>query len=348
MRSRLLPLPADPRWRRLFALVVFLGVLVGVRHLALLFICFVLFSRGLGRLSALLGARLRIRRHRVLVSLLGLLAGGLGLGVLIGVRRLEPFIVRARTEWHDWWDAINANPALVKFRELTGVSDESFADTAKHHALHAMHYLDATAHGILYVLIGLIVAVMFLFEREEVVAWRGRLQPDGITDVLVRWLGYVADAIVVTARIQVVVAVVNAIVTLPVLLLVGMKHVAMLSMLILISGLVPVVGNFISGAVLCVVAFESKGAWAVGVFVASTFVLHKIEAYYLNPRLAAEHVHLPALLLVVSLILFEHFFGLAGLFLSFPTLYVGSRILNEWNAEVAKETLTTGGEPSTA
>jgi predicted PurR-regulated permease PerM len=122
-------------------------------------------------------------------------------------------------------------------------------------------------------------------------------------------------------------------------LLIGLKHVAMLSLLILVSGLVPVVGNVFSGAILCIVAYESKGVWAVGVFVAVTFVLHKIESYYLNPRLAAEHVRVPALILVGSLILFEHFLGLVGLFLSFPFLYVGSRIHNEWKSElVAEET----------
>ena len=61
-------------------------------------------------------------------------------------------------------------------------------------------------------------------------------------------------------------------------------------------------------------------------------MLHKIESYYLTPRLAAQHVKLPALVLVVSLLLFEQVFGFVGLFLSFPTLYVGVRIRNEWRA----------------
>jgi predicted PurR-regulated permease PerM len=311
----------------------------------LLFICFVLFSRGLGSLAALLSTRARIQRQRVLASLLALFAAIIAIAVLIGVRGLKPVFVRAQGEWREWWGTLSTNPAVVRLRELTGVTDDGLADAARKYATHALHYLDATAHGLLYVLIGLIVAVMFLFEREELVAWRARLAPDGVTDVLLRWFGYVADAVVVTARIQLVVAAVNALVTFPILILLGMKHVAMLSLLILVSGLVPVVGNFISGAVLCVVAFESRGPWAVGVFVASTIVLHKVESYYLNPRLAAEHVRLPSLMLVASLILFEHFFGLVGLFLSFPTLYVGSRILHEWQLEIAAEAVAPVGPP---
>ena len=337
MKSRLLPLPRDPRWRRLFGLVVFLGALVSVRHLAVLLVCFVLLARGLGAASAFFERTLRIQRQRVLGGLLGVFAATISVLALIAVRRLAPFIARAQVEWRDWFGALTSNPALVRVRELTGISDEGLSEAMRTHALDAAKYLNATAHVVLYLLIGLIVAVMFLLEHKELVEWRRGLAKDGISDTLLRWFGYVADAIVVTARMQGVVAIVNAVVTFPILLLLGLHHVAMLSLLILLSGLVPVVGNLVSGTVLCIVAYESKGTWAVSVFILSTFVLHKIESYYLNPRLAAEHVRIPALLLVTSLIMFEHFLGLAGLFLSFPALYVGSRILNEWKAELAAE-----------
>jgi hypothetical protein len=66
---------------------------------------------------------------------------------------------------------------------------------------------------------------MYLFEHDDLIAWRRSLQPGSIFDTLLRWFGYVADAIVVTARMQVVVAVVNAVVTMPVLFLLGLKHI---------------------------------------------------------------------------------------------------------------------------
>jgi predicted PurR-regulated permease PerM len=345
MRSRLLPLPVDPRWRRLFGLVVFLGAVVALRHLALLFVCFVLLSRGLGAASGFFERKLRIERQAVLMSILGIFGAMVGVLVLTVARRLAPFVARAQVEWRDWFGALTQNPAFVKLRDLTGISDEDLAEKFRTHALDAVRYVDATAHGLLYIVIAIIVAVMYLLEHKELRTWRAERPPQGIADVLLRWFGYVADAIVVTARMQVVVAVVNAVVTLPILLLLRLPHVGMLTLLILLSGLVPVVGNLVSGAVLCIVAFESKGAWAVGIFILSTFVLHKIESYYLNPRLAAEHVHLPALLLVASLILFEHSLGLAGLFLSFPALYVGSRILHEWQGEVEAEDAAKAARP---
>jgi predicted PurR-regulated permease PerM len=78
-----------------------------------------------------------------------------------------------------------------------------------------------------------------------------------------------------------------------------------------------------------------------------TFVLHKIESYYLTPRLAAQHVKLPGLILVVSLLVFEQVFGFVGLFLSFPALYVATRIHGEWKSEDG-ETVRAGAPASAA
>jgi predicted PurR-regulated permease PerM len=62
-------------------------------------------------------------------------------------------------------------------------------------------------------------------------------------------------------------------------------------------------------------------------------VLHKLESYYLNPRLAARHVALPSFVLIVSLVLWEQALGLVGLFVSFPFLYVAQRVHEEFKLE---------------
>ena len=146
-----------------------------------------------------------------------------------------------------------------------------------------------------------------------------------------------ADAIAVTIQLQLIVALFNTVTTLPVLLLLGVPHVVPLMILIFLAGLIPVVGNLVSGVVLSVLAFQAKGIWGVGIFVALTFVLHKIEAYYLNPRLTARHVRLPGFVLILSLLCFEHLFGFAGLFMSFPFLFIAGRVRAEWSADDAAE-----------
>jgi hypothetical protein len=94
-----------------------------------------------------------------------------------------------------------------------------------------------------------------------------------------------------------------------------------------------VIGNIVSGVTLSLLAYQQKGWLGVGLFVGLTFVLHKIESYYLNPRLTSRHVKMPGFLLIVSLIACEQLFGFTGLFLSFPILFIAGRIRTDFLEE---------------
>ena len=65
-----------PIYRRLFALALFLGLIVGFRHLALAGVTLVVLARGLGALGGILGKSLRrSERTGVLICLLLLVVG---------------------------------------------------------------------------------------------------------------------------------------------------------------------------------------------------------------------------------------------------------------------------------
>jgi predicted PurR-regulated permease PerM len=333
MQSDTLPLPRDVKMRRLLMVALFLGLLFMFRKLAPVFICFVVFERALSFCADQIDRRTPLHRKGSILAVLGVLVAIVGLGAFMGIRRLLPFIARLRANgWHDL-RAIFEHPDVEKLRHFAGLEGEALSHAIKEHAGTAIKYATATAHLIVFLLIGFLLAVIYMFERDQLHEWLDRMHRDSVQGTLIRWFGYVSDSIAVTVKMQVVVALVNGVVTLPVLLLLGLPHIPLLVLLIVVTGLVPVVGNVISGLVLCYVAYTAKGAWAVGVFLGVTFVLHKIESYYLNPRLAAEHVKLPGLVLVVSLLLFEQTIGFVGLFLSFPALYVASRVYNEWHPD---------------
>jgi predicted PurR-regulated permease PerM len=140
----------------------------------------------------------------------------------------------------------------------------------------------------------------------------------------------------------------NAVLTWPVLLIVGIPHATGLVFMIFFSGMVPVVGNFVAGAILTLLAYQAKGWTGVIVLTALTFILHKIESYYLNPRLAARHVRLPGFVLIVSLLVFEHLLGFVGLFLSFPFLFVAGRLRGEFRAEDDPSSTEPSAQPQPA
>ncbi len=330
MQSQTLPLPADIKWRRLIVVALFLALLYFFRHLAPVFICFIVFERSLGYLADQIDARTPLHRSGAIAALLTAMALVIGLLVLLVVRKTLPLARQLREHGAGYLQTIFDHPSIEKLRAMAGLEGEGLGEAVKSHLGQALTYATGTGKILIFLLIGFLLAIIYLFERDVMRTWVAQQPASTVQGTLFRWFGYVGDAVAITVRMQVVVAVVNAVVTLPVLLFLGLPHIPLLFLLILVTGLLPVVGNLISGAVLCYVAYTSRGAWAVGVFLVTTFILGKVESYYLNPRLASEHVKLPNLVLVTSLLLFEAAFGFVGLFLSFPALFVASRIAHEW------------------
>jgi predicted PurR-regulated permease PerM len=333
LESSSLPIPKDVRWKRVLGVALFLGLIYAFRKLAPVLICFVVFERAFGWCADQLATRTKIHKKGAIAGILTAFGALIGLGVFTSVKRMVSLVDLARTDGRAWVESVAQSGLLDKIRERMGVDSHQLTESAKEYALQAVGYVTAGAYVALFIFVGFILAVMYLFEREDIDQWVEGIQPKSIIGTLVRWLSYVADAIAITVRLQVVVAIFNAVFTLPLLLILGLPNVPLLFLLVLVGGMVPVVGGVFSGAVLCLVAYDAKGFIGVGVFLGVTFVLSKVESYYLSPRLTAQHVKLPGLALVISLLMFETIFGFWGLFLSFPALYVASRIANEWKEE---------------
>jgi predicted PurR-regulated permease PerM len=345
MRSSLLPLPADPRLRRLLVLALFVGLLMLFRRLALVLVCFVVCERALTAAADFLEARTGLHKKRAIAAILVVIASALGAAGVFAVRALLPHIRDLRSTSAQFAESITQSPLLEQARHALGMEDETLTHALRDHVMTALRYAGATAHTFVYLALGFALALMYLFDREEIDRWWRSLDPRSLAGTLARHASYVSDAIAVTVKMQVIIALVNALVTLPVLLLLRLPHVVLLFTLLLVSGLLPVIGGIASGLVLCLVAYNERGPWAVGVFLVTTAILGKVESYYLAPRLAAEHVRLPSFVIVLNLLLFEHLFGFAGLFLSFPFLYVASRIAHEWHAEADSSVSASSAPP---
>lgn len=320
----------DRNYRRGFVLVLFLALLVGFRHLAVLLVFFVLFERSLGVGASFLRDKLRIPvAIGILLQILLVLGGLTALGVL-GYTRVVPAVPEVRADVESQFRQLQAWLQARGWDHMLSHQTETLVGRAQHYAGNVVGFVGSMGKNAIYVLLGLILSVVFLLERDALRDWRASLHEDSVPRILMRYFSYLCDAIAITAKLQVIVAFVNTVITLPVLLALGLPSIPALMAFLFIMGLIPVVGGVISGVVMGVVAFTHKGLMGVVVFFVSTFVLHKIESYYLSPRLTAQHVRLPGFVIITSLILFEHAFGLVGLFISFPALYVAARIRESW------------------
>jgi len=314
--------------RRLLALAIFVALLVLFREELVLLAFFVAISSAFGGATRLVVARTKWPRRRAFLAVLAAFLVSFGVLATLVTTRAIHIVKHAQKTFPQEAAEIAKNPIIVYAREH--LPDwRGLGERAREYSDRAFHVVAMAGHVATSLVIGLILAVIYALEEEELHELSGKVDPASLMGTVMRWLAYVAEAIRITIQLQLVVAGVNTLLTLPVLLLLGIHHVPSLMILIFVSGLIPVVGNIVAGVVLSLLAYEVRGIPGVLVFVALTAVLHKIEAYYLNPRLTSKHVHLPGFVIVISLIAWEHLLGFAGLFVSFPFLFVASKIRGE-------------------
>lgn len=323
--------------RRATALVAFVSLLYVFRHLAILLLFFVTFERALGFLSKQLAARSggKLTKKQALLVVLLVIALLLAAAAWFGIGKSIRTFAAMQQTFPERLAELREHPLVAKIEDQIG-GTEKIVESAKHYAGSALGAAAAIGHFLVHLVMGFVLAVVYTLEEDELHAfWARTVDPRSLKGTLARWFGHVADATVVTVQLQLIVAACNALMTLPVMLLLGIPNPGALMLLIFVSALVPVIGNIVSGGVLCLLAYQQKGWFGVGIFLGLTFLLHKIESYYLSPRLTSRHVKIPGFLLIVSLIACEHLLGFKGFFLSFPILFVAGRIRGEMIEEDA-------------
>lgn len=333
--DRILSLFREKTFSRLFSISLFLLLLFLFRHLWAVVVFFVAFERSFRFLAGVVAPRIKLSekaaRIAMVVTFLLLIAALVAFGAVSGFHSVRAL----RATSPEWIDELRDHPLVQRFQSEVG-GGEAVVSHAKEYAGEALRYASLVGRFFLQAVVGFVLAVVYLLDEREIDAFQAKIPEASIVGRLLRWCGHAADAVSVTLQLQLIVAVFNAVTTMPVLLLLGIPHVASLMLLVFVAALVPVVGNLAVGGLLCLMAYQTKGWFGVGVFLAVTFLLHKIESYYLSPRLTARHVRLPGFVLIVALVASEHLFGFAGIFLSFPALFVAGKIRAEFMEENAK------------
>lgn len=335
-RDRVLALFQEKTFSRIYSVAMFVCLLALFRHMWAIVLFFVLFQRTFGFFTRQLTTRSKLREKPALAITLAVFLLAVGLAVAFGATGLVGRIKLMKAEFPDWITTVKAQPLYARFHEQVDESDR-LVEGAKQYGAEALTFASKVGRFFVEALIGFVLAVVYMLERHELEEFAHKIHVKSLFGRLLRWMSHVADAVSVTIQLQLVVAIFNTVTTLPVLLLLHIGHIPALMALIFVSALVPVIGNLVSGGVLCLLAYQARGPFGVGCFLVLTFLLHKVESYYLSPRLTARHVKVPGFVLIASLIAFEHVFGFAGVFLSFPFLFVAGRIRSEFANEDSSE-----------
>lgn len=117
---------------------------------------------------------------------------------------------------------------------------------------------------------------------------------------------------------QSVVAIVNAMLSVVVFMLLGLPSIALLAMIVFFCSYIPILGMILSTLPAAFLALRIGGLTHVLWLIAAILIIHAIEAYMLNPLIYGRHLRLHPLAVLVILMIAEHLFGVWGLLLGVP------------------------------
>ena len=218
-------------------------------------------------------------------------------------------------------------PAMVGFAEKNGI-DLPFTDYAslKSTALDAARegfaivsqYAKTASWQLVLLLAGLVVPLSIFMgpgwtARKKEPTESGNLYFAVTREISMRFKTlYESFAKVIGA--QIVISAVNAVMTAIFLIFNSYPYAGLLTTLVFLCGLIPIVGNLISNAVVVGVGFTLSSR--IGIYALIFLVLiHKLE-YFLNSKIVGQRIDSPMWLTLIGLLVGERVMGIPGMILA--------------------------------
>lgn len=178
--------------------------------------------------------------------------------------------------------------------------------------------------GIFLFFFTLMIAAFILIDLDKVHAFLRSLFPANVRDDYDIIIADIDRGLSGVIRGQLLICVINGILTYVGLLIFSVKYSLILAMVAGMLSLVPIFGSILSSVPIVLVALVSKGE-GIDVFrgVAMTLWIigiHFIEANLLNPKIIGTAAKIHPVLVIFSLFLGEHSYGLVGALLAVPIL----------------------------
>jgi predicted PurR-regulated permease PerM len=173
--------------------------------------------------------------------------------------------------------------------------------------------------------ITLMLAAYMMVTRERIVSFfRSLVRPDGRPS-FDRLLVRMDDGLSGVVRGQLVICGINGVLSAVGFAIVGLKYWPVMAIVAAVFSLVPIFGS-IASAVPAVAVALTQGlgmaffvlAWIVGI--------HQLEANVLNPKIMGDAAKIHPVLVILSLLVGEHFFHAVGALLAVPAMSIAQTV----------------------
>ena len=182
------------------------------------------------------------------------------------------------------------------------------------------------------ILVGAILAVYFLIGKRRIFVGIAKFRHSYLTDeqyrkhssFLRRCLDIFSKYISFTMLDAIGVGVVNAVF----MLVAGLPNVALISVIVGVTNLLPTFGPIAGGIIGAFLLFLEDPMYAL-LFVIFTLILQTIDGYVIKPKLFGDSMGLPSVLTLIAIVIGGKLFGPVGVLLSIPTAAVLSILYSE-------------------
>lgn len=236
---------------------------------------------------------------------------------------------------HDVDVAEDLDPPRVFRLDLLTTTQNLVRDAklwAKDASLRAVGQLQgalAKALGFLFsCLLVLMLTAFIVADTERFTSFLYTITPVRDRDTLQDLLGRIDRGLSGVVRGQLTICIINGVLTLVGLLLLKVKFAFLLATVAAVFSLVPVFGSILSTIPIVIVALGSGPSTAV-LAVLWILGIHAVEANLLNPKIMGEAAKIHPVLVVLALVIGEHFYGLAGALFAVPIMSV---LVTLWRA----------------
>ncbi len=188
------------------------------------------------------------------------------------------------------------------------------------------------ARSIFLLFMTLMVAGYVMHTRETIVEFFRTLVPPNARLGFDHLLERIDRGLSGVVRGQLLICVVNGVVSAIGFWLFGLKYWPILAIVSGVMSIIPIFGSILSSVPVVLIGL-TQGFWIALWVLLWIIGIHQIEANLLNPKIIGVAAKIHPVLVVFSLVIGEHFFGLWGALFAVPTLSITQSIFNHFRFE---------------
>ena len=188
------------------------------------------------------------------------------------------------------------------------------------------------ARSIFLLFMTLMVAGYIMHTRDQIMGFFRSLPPPRVRPGFDRLIWRIDRGLSGVVRGQLVICAVNGVLSAIGFWMFGLKYWVILAIVAAIMSLVPIFGSILS-SIPAVVVGLTQDFWTALWVLLWIIGIHQIEANLLNPKIIGVAAKIHPVLVVLALLIGEHFFGLWGALLAVPVLSLLQSIFNHFRFE---------------